>query len=177
MEGSVIESPTASGNATRGFRRWWRLAALLVVGAALTALTYSSWTGLRHDLRAVDSDLATTGASLDSASLKLVRRYNALAAARADLADSRDDLRRRTEQRNTVEGRVIAARAALEETDAQIGDRSTELLQREANLALLGRCFVGASEALNQIAVADITGFGATLREVSNACSSARSYL
>lgn len=167
----------ASRVASRNPRRFWRLTALLTVGVALGAFTYVSWTGLRDDLRAVDGDLATTAADLDTASVKLVRRYTTLAKVRSDLSDSRDELRQRTEARDAIEDRVIAAQAALDKTNGRIGDRSAELLQREANLALLGRCFVGASEALNQIAVADFAGFSATLQEVNNACSSARSDL
>ena len=163
--------------AARKRRRWLRLAALLTVGAALTSVAYVSWTDLRDDLRAVDGDLTATAADLDTASVKIVRRYTTLAEVRADLAASRDELRRRTEARDAAEDRVIAAQAKLEKTNGVLGNRSSELVQREANLALLGRCFVGASEALNQIAVADFDGFSATLREVNNACSSARSDL
>ncbi len=157
--------------------RWWRLAALLAGGVALTSITYVSWTDVRDDMRAVEGDLAATAADLDGTSVKIVHRYTTLAEVRADLAASEDALRRRTEERDALEDRVIAGQASLDKTNGLIGDRSSELGQREANLALLSRCFVGASEALNQIAVADLSGFVATLQEVESACSSARAVL
>lgn len=163
--------------ATRARRRGWRIAALLGAGAALISLAFVSWTDLRDSLRVVDRDLASTAADLDTSSVRLIRRYTALAEARADLTASREALRQRTAARDATEDRVLATQAKLERTNGLINDESSDLWQREANLALLSRCFVGASEALNQIAVADIAGFTSTLREVNAACSSARADL
>ena len=160
--------------ASRTPRRWWRLVTLVAVGAVLVATTSASWTRLRGDLRAVDTDLTATGSDLDTVRADLVDRYTRLAAVRADLSASRSTLRGRTHERDVAERRVIAAQSALEETKGLLGQRTSELGRRETNLALLNRCFVGASDALNQIAVADFSGFAETLRGIKDVCAAAR---
>ncbi len=158
----------------RSRRRLWRLVALVVAGVVLTSLASVLWSGLRDDLRAVDDELTLTADRLDATGSRIVRRYAALAAARADLDSAHDLLRRRTGARDAAEDRLIATHAALEKRNGLVGERTSEIGRREANLVLLSRCFVGASEALNQIAVADVAGFTATLRDVEGACSAAR---
>ncbi|MCZ7536612.1 MAG: hypothetical protein M5T61_12375 [Acidimicrobiia bacterium] len=155
-------------------RRHWRMAALVVAGLVLISLAQVAWTGLRDNLREVDAELTATAGRSDATRVRIVRGYESLAVARAELAAAEATLRRRTRARDAVEARLIASQSALDDRNNLVDDQSSEIGRREANLVLLSRCFVGASEALNQIAVADLTGFVATLREVEGACTAAR---
>ena len=155
-------------------RRLVRLAVLLLVGCALLVVARHSWSGLSDDLRAVDVDLSDTAGDLDDATVDLTRHHATLVEDRADLAAAEQHLARRVDERKAAEDRLIAAEGTLDDTNSDVAHRTGELGQREANLALLNRCFVGASEALNQIAVGDTLGFATTLREIRGVCTAAR---
>lgn len=155
--------------------RLWLVALLVVSGAPLIAFAHALWSDTADDLRSVDDDLTATAGDLDTAAVHLMQRYNTLSGERAVLDAAKADLARRTDERGAAEDRLIAAQARLDETNGNIDQRTEELGAREANLALLNRCFVGASEALNQISVADTVGFARTLGEIGDVCAAARS--
>lgn len=155
--------------------RLWLVALLVVSGGPLIAVAQALWNDTARELRAVDDDLTVTAGDLDAAAVDLMQRHNTLSEERAVLDAAEADLARRTGERGAAEDRLIAVQGRLDETNGHIDDRTNELGAREANLALLNRCFVGASEALNQISVADTSGFARTLAEIGDICAAARS--
>lgn len=121
-----------------------------------------------------------TVAELHDTRTELARVEDDLDAALADLADAQATLSDGLTARDARRSERDAAQRALDEAIALLGDAQaklatsrTELLNQTATLDAFDRCLQGVSEALNQIAVGDTSGFRATISGVEGVCATA----
>lgn len=154
-------------------RHCWRLTGLLVVGGTVLGVGGSAWLETRRDLQELDAMLAEVDARLPEVSGTLISDRAELDAALGDLEQARETLAKRTAERDLSRGELEATRRELDDYRDQLEGRRIELQEREASGLLLDACLLGASEALNSVAVADLVSFARTLEEIADTCAEA----
>jgi uncharacterized protein (DUF3084 family) len=159
--------------------RWWRVGlAIAVVGSVLgVGFAVHAWFSTR------DATNRTVAALHD--------RRDDLAGARDDLAAATDQLEDlqaerdgeratlgvREGERDTAQAALDTAGALLTDLRAQLDAATTDLADSTARRDAFDQCLVGIAEALNQAAVGDIGGLGATMRSIEGSCAEAGAVL
>lgn len=154
-------------------RRCWRLAGLLVAGGTVLGVGGSTWLDTRRELRELDAMLAEVDARLPEVSGMLISDRSELDAALGDLEQARETLAKRTAERDRSRAELEATRRELDDHRDQLEGRRIELQEREASGLLLDACLLGASEALNSVAVGDLVSFARTLEKIADTCAEA----
>lgn len=154
-------------------RLWWRLTGLLVAGGTVVGVSTHLWLQTRRELQELEARLTEADARLPEVSAGLISDRSDLDVAQEALGEARETLARRTAERDRSRAELEATLLELDDRRQQLQGRQTELQERETSGLLLEACLLGASEALNSVAVGDLASFARTLEKIGDTCAEA----
>lgn len=154
-------------------RLFWRLTGLLVVGGTVVGVGSHLWLQTRRELQELEAHLTDVDVRLSQVSGGLISDRSDLDAAQESFGTARETLARRTAERDRSLAELEATRRELDDHREQLEGRRVELQEREASGVVLEACLLGASEALNAVAVGDIGSFARTLEDIGETCAEA----